>query len=79
MHREILNAPPALVVDHINHNGLDNRKKNLRLCTVAQNSMNQRPSRRKNKSSKYKGVSFDKKSRVFRAIIWCNKKQYFLQ
>jgi hypothetical protein len=39
MHREILNAPEGLVVDHRNHNGLDNRKKNLRLCTRSQNNL----------------------------------------
>lgn len=78
MHRVILNAPRGLVVDHINHNSLDNRKKNLRLCTVSQNNMNRRPSKRKNKLSKYKGVSFDKKRKIFRAIICRNKKQYFL-
>jgi len=78
MHRVILNAPRGLVVDHINHNSLDNRKKNLRLCTVAENCRNRRPSKRKNKLSKYKGVSFDKKRKIFRAIICRNKKQYFL-
>ena len=68
----------GLVVDHINHNTLDNRRKNLRLCTWAQNNQNRRPSKRKNKLSKYKGVSFYKKSKLYRALIWCNKKQYFL-
>ncbi len=78
MHRVIMNAPKGLVVDHINHNTLDNRRKNLRLCTWAQNNQNRRPSKRKNKLSKYKGVSFDKKRKVFRVLIWHNKKQYFL-
>ncbi len=68
----------GLVVDHINHNGLDNRKENLRICTVAENCRNSRPSKRKNKLSKYKGVSFDKKRKVYRVLIWHNKKQYFL-
>ena len=33
LHRLILNAEKMDVVDHINHNTLDNRKENLRLCT----------------------------------------------
>ena len=54
MHRQILNAPKGLCCDHKNHNGLDNRRSNLRLCTNAQNQYNQRP--RNSGSSRYKGV-----------------------
>lgn len=42
MHRAILNAPDGLQVDHINHDGLDNRRANLRLVTRAQNEQNRR-------------------------------------
>jgi len=54
-HHAIMGKPQkGKVVDHINHNGLDNRKDNLRLVTVAQNSQNKRV--RKDSKSGYKGV-----------------------
>lgn len=40
MHREIAKTPIGLVTDHINRNRLDNRRKNLRVVTVAQNNTN---------------------------------------
>jgi len=54
MHRFLLNAPKHLEVDHINHNGLDNRRANLRLVTKSQNHQNKRGSFRPH--CKYKGI-----------------------
>ncbi len=55
MHRVIMGAPPGADVDHRNHNGCDNRRENLRVCTRQQNLRNQR--KRAGKSSRLKGVS----------------------
>ena len=57
MHRVIMVCPDGLEIDHINHNPLDNRKCNLRICTPKENQHNKLPF--KNSSSKYKGVSQD--------------------
>jgi hypothetical protein len=56
-----------LVVDHINRDSLDNRRANLRLATRSQNNMNR--SGRKGASSKYKGVSWYKSRKRWRAMI----------
>jgi len=58
MHRQITNAPDHRVVDHIDHDGLNNRKENLRPCIFAENCRNTR--RSSGKASKYKGVHWHK-------------------
>lgn len=55
MHRVILNYYGKMQIDHINGNGLDNRKENIRICTPSQNQRNRNKSA--NKTSIYKGVS----------------------
>lgn len=59
IHRVIAKAGKEYEVDHVNGNGLDNRKCNLRICTRAENVRNLKVQNR-NKSSQYKGVSFYK-------------------
>ena len=73
LHRLILNAPNNKHIDHINCNGLDNRKSNLRFATRSQNRCNT-----SKVLSKYgfKGVYFhkDRTSNPWRAYITSNKK-----
>ncbi|UCE99313.1 MAG: HNH endonuclease [Planctomycetota bacterium] len=57
VHREIISVPEGMVCDHINHNGLDNRKANLHVATVAENAWN---SRKRKSRSRYKGVWWNK-------------------
>jgi hypothetical protein len=54
LHREIMNAPKGLLVDHKNSNSLDNRRSNLRLATASQNMQN--VAKKKNTSSRFIGV-----------------------
>lgn len=57
MHRWIMDPPPGVFIDHINGDGLDNRRANLRLCTQGQNNSNKkRPLGRAARASRYIGV-----------------------
>lgn len=74
MHREILNAPKGVLVDHVNGNRLDNRRSNIRLCDKIENCQNRKPIRGK----KYKGVSFYKSRGNWTATIQVNGKRISL-
>ena len=67
MHRWLIDAPKGMEVDHVNMDKLDNRKKNLRLCSSGQNKGNTGVS--VSNSSGYRGVYFRKDRRNFNAQI----------
>ena len=74
MHRCLLNPPQGKVIDHINGNGLDNRRANLRVCTYAQNCCNRRlPA---TAASIYRGVTKSRTpDRPWLASIYVNYKK----
>lgn len=59
MHKMIFQAPEGMIVDHINRNGADNRKANLRAATQKQNVWN-RKFKRKGGKTRYNGIRWDK-------------------
>lgn len=79
IHNFIMRTPKGMCTDHINGDTLDNRKSNLRVCTTQQNNMNQRIQCRKNKTSKYKGVSLCKVTyKSWIAQVYINRKRIYL-
>jgi len=76
MHRVILDAPKGQIVDHINGKCLDNRRSNLRIVTASQNSINKKISTKN--TSGFKGVSFHKGDKKWRACIKVNGVSKFL-
>lgn len=76
MHRVILDPPPEFQVDHIDGNGLNNQKSNLRLCTNAENSMNRK--KRTDTLSKYKGVFRLKGRDTYRVEIYKDGKKHII-
>lgn len=72
LHRLIMGFPENKCIDHKNHNGLDNRKENLRKCTRAENNMN--IPKRKESKSKFKGIFWHPKANKWCAQISINNK-----
>jgi hypothetical protein len=71
MHRQVMRFPKGKVVDHRDHNGLNNQRANLRLCTVQQNALNNvgTPA-----TSKFVGVCWNKSCKKWNAYISFNRK-----
>jgi hypothetical protein len=76
MHRQLMDAPSGMYVDHRNGNGLDNRKRNLRLATSAQNAWNR--DKNKNNTTGFKGVTREKGRSKVRAQIRVHGKHIHL-
>lgn len=77
MHREIMGFPEGMEIDHIDGNGLNNKRSNLRICTSAENKRNRGIDRIRNKSG-YKGVFYEKYHKKYRATICVNYKRIYL-
>jgi HNH endonuclease len=79
IHRLIMNVWDRNIhVDHINGNGLDNRKSNLRLCSNQQNSFNQIGQPKQRKNVKYKGVKKNTNCKTWSARLTFNGKSIYL-
>ena len=77
MHQEVIEVAEGMVVDHINHDGMDNREANLRAETHSQN-MYHRKKRSGTTQSKYKGIYWRKKNLKWQALITFEKKRIYL-
>jgi hypothetical protein len=65
MHREIMQPPKGMFVDHADGNKANNCRFNLRVCTRAENQRNNR--RKIGSSSIFKGVFYDRRRHKWRA------------
>ena len=75
LHRVIMQPPHGMIVDHINGNGLDNRRANLRVCT---HSLNNHNHKRRGATSKYRGVSFERRPKKWRVMIRKDNKRHWI-
>ncbi len=77
MARQIMNAPAGMVVDHVDHDRLNNQRANLRVCTPAQNRHNSRKPKG-SYSSRWKGVCWSKRKKKWEASIRVGPKLFWL-
>jgi hypothetical protein len=75
MHREIIQVPSELDVDHVDRDRLNNQRINLRACTSSQNCCNQKK-HFDAKSSKYKGVHWNKHHKRWRVKLVVSGKRF---
>jgi hypothetical protein len=77
MHRMVMGVDDDRIVDHQNHNGLDERRRNLRVASWTENCWNKRKTSIRS-SSQYKGVMRDKRRSKWQAMIGYNRKKIFI-
>jgi hypothetical protein len=77
MHNLVINVPAGMYCDHINHNGLDNRKANLRPVSGVQSVWHRRKFKRPSRS-KYKGVDWSADMKRWRVRIRVSGKRIYL-
>lgn len=76
LHRIIMGVSnPRIQVDHIDGNGLNNQRSNLRIATNQQNQFNRKKSLG---NSRYKGVSHNKRQHDWECYISLNRKRMFI-
>lgn len=80
LHRFILDLPHknGVSVDHVDRNGLNNCRSNLRVCTQAENSRNHGKFKQGECTSSYTGVSWSKVQNLWHAYIWKDYKRIHL-
>jgi len=73
MHREIMKPDKNMEIDHIDRDGLNNQKKNLRICNHRQNSLNRKI--RKDNTSGLRNINWNKRQRKWVVRIIKNGKR----
>jgi hypothetical protein len=76
LHRLLISPEDGVFVDHIDGDGLNNKRSNLRKASSSQNMWNRKP--KKTSSSGLKGVHYMVKAKKWVSKIGHNKKQYYL-
>ena len=76
LHRFLMKPEKGMVVDHIDHNPRNNRRSNLRVCSVSQNQKNRKA--RRHTRSGLKGATYNKVSKRWQSLIRVDDRQMSL-